>query len=65
MLDKVIERKIYIRKRVTECANTFPLACIESRGKVKESVYKYYIHPESYSHSQDTGEKLLNNCRIS
>lgn len=29
-------------------------------GYVEEAVYKYYVHLESHSHSQDTSEKIIN-----
>ena len=60
-LDKVIEkREIYTGRGGQNAQILLPLAWYYGEpGYVKESVYKYYIHPESHSHSQDTGEKII------
>lgn len=65
-LDKVIEkREIYTGRGGQNAQILLPLAWYYGEpGYVKESVYKYYIHPESHSHSQDTGEKVIEQCRI-
>ena len=60
-LDKVIERReIYTGRGGQNAQILLPLAWYYGEpGYVKESVYKYYIHPESHSHSQNTGEKII------
>ena len=59
-LDKVIEkREIYTGRGGQNAQILLPLAWYYGEpGYVKESIYKYYIHSESHSHSQDTGEKI-------
>lgn len=60
-LDKVIEkREIYTGRGGQNAQILLPLAWYYGEpGYVKESVYKYYIHSESHSHSQNTGEKII------
>ena len=60
-LDKVIEkREIYTGRGGQNAQILLPLAWYYGEpGYVKESIYKYYIHSESHSHSQDTGEKII------
>ncbi|MFR5683277.1 MAG: hypothetical protein ACLUD1_04295, partial [Clostridia bacterium] len=58
-LDKVIEKRNIYGKRRTDAQILLPLAWYYGEPGCKRIVYKYYIHPESHSHSQNTGEKII------
>lgn len=60
-VDRVIKnREIYSGPGGQNAQLLLPLAWYYGEpGYVDESVYKYYIHEDSHSHSQDTSERII------